>query len=77
MSNQAEKVGGCLCGAVRYRVHGELRDVTYCHCKQCQRQSGLYFAATASDNHPVRPGARSGARASGILARTRPVRRWP
>jgi hypothetical protein len=39
--------GGCLCGAVRYAVAGPLRDVVYCHCSQCRRQSGLYFAATA------------------------------
>lgn len=39
--------GGCLCGAVRYRVSGPLRDVTYCHCSQCRRQTGLYYAATA------------------------------
>jgi hypothetical protein len=39
--------GRCLCGAVRYRVAGPLRDVVFCHCSQCRRQSGLYFAATA------------------------------
>jgi hypothetical protein len=38
--------GGCLCGAVRYSVDGELREVLYCHCSQCRRQSGHYFAAT-------------------------------
>lgn len=40
--------GGCLCGAVRYHVTGPLREVVYCHCSQCRRQSGLYFAATAA-----------------------------
>lgn len=39
--------GGCLCGAVRYRAAGPLRDVVYCHCSQCRRQTGLYYAATA------------------------------
>ena len=39
-------LGGCLCGAVRFRVDGGLRSVVYCHCGQCRRQSGLYFAAT-------------------------------
>jgi hypothetical protein len=39
--------GGCLCGAVRYRVTGPLRDIVFCHCSQCRRRSGLYFAATA------------------------------
>jgi hypothetical protein len=40
--------GGCLCGAVRYEVHGQLRPVVMCHCKQCQRQTGHVMAATAA-----------------------------
>lgn len=38
--------GSCLCGAVRFATHGALRGVVYCHCKQCRKQSGHYFAAT-------------------------------
>ncbi len=38
--------GGCLCGAVRYRVAGPLRDVVACHCTQCRRTSGHHVAAT-------------------------------
>jgi len=38
--------GGCLCGAVRYCVKGEMRDVIACHCTQCRKQSGHYYAAT-------------------------------
>ena len=32
--------GGCLCGAVRYQVHGPLRDVLICHCVECRRWHG-------------------------------------
>ena len=41
-------VGGCLCRAVRYEVHGPLRDVIACHCMQCRRTSGHFVAATAT-----------------------------
>ena len=40
--------GGCLCGAVRYRLHSRPVDCGYCHCRLCQRASGapvLVFAA--------------------------------
>ena len=40
--------GGCLCGGVRYRVHGALRPVCYCHCDMCRRTSGHFVAATAA-----------------------------
>lgn len=39
--------GGCLCGKVRFQAKGPLRDVVFCHCSQCRKQSGLYFAATS------------------------------
>ncbi|MCR4266675.1 GFA family protein [Nitratireductor sp. ZSWI3] len=40
------KNGSCLCGAVRFRTRGPLRGVVYCHCSQCRKQTGLYYAAT-------------------------------
>ncbi len=38
--------GGCLCGRVRFRTFGPLREVVACHCTQCRRQSGHFYAAT-------------------------------
>ncbi len=32
--------GGCLCGAVRYRIDGPVRDVIVCHCSICRRYHG-------------------------------------
>jgi hypothetical protein len=39
--------GGCLCGAVRYRLFGPLRDVINCHCGQCLRTHGHFAAYTS------------------------------
>lgn len=39
--------GSCLCGKVVYAVNGPLSDVIYCHCAQCRKTSGHYFAATS------------------------------
>jgi len=40
--------GGCLCGAVRYRVEGEPLSNGICHCRTCRRTASapaLPFAA--------------------------------
>jgi hypothetical protein len=42
------KTGSCLCGAVKYEVHGAMRDVIACHCRECRRQTGTYMSATAA-----------------------------
>lgn len=44
------QMGGCLCGAVRFEVAGELAGIQLCHCTMCRRASGAAFAA----NMPVR-----------------------
>jgi hypothetical protein len=41
------QAGGCLCGAVRFETTGPLREVIFCHCSQCRKQTGLYIAATS------------------------------
>jgi len=41
-------IGSCLCGAIRYEVTGELRDVVNCHCSLCRKFHGHYGAYTAA-----------------------------
>jgi hypothetical protein len=38
--------GSCLCGAVRFEVACELPAPDACHCTQCRKHSGHYFAST-------------------------------
>ena len=39
--------GGCQCGAVRYRINGELIRPHICHCRMCQKAAGNYFMSLA------------------------------
>ncbi len=42
--------GRCLCGAIRFAVHGELAPIEVCHCSQCRQAQGGPFAT----NIPVK-----------------------
>ena len=39
--------GSCACGAVKFTTKGVLRPVVACHCTQCRKQTGHYYAATS------------------------------
>jgi len=41
------KTGSCECGQVVYELHGDLRPVVACHCSQCRKTSGHFWAATS------------------------------
>ncbi len=47
--------GRCLCGAVRYTVHGKLRDrVSACHCRMCRRHlGGLGYWTSVESNDDI------------------------
>lgn len=40
MSEGEQRTGGCLCGAVRYRVAWPPQMLVTCSCRNCQKQSG-------------------------------------
>jgi hypothetical protein len=45
--------GSCLCGAVRIAVEGELPPPDACHCSQCRKQSGHFWASTDVERERV------------------------
>lgn len=60
MNESSEKhEGGCLCGAVRYTIHGPPTYAGHCHCRSCQRAIGAGFVTwigTKPDNFEVTRG---------------------
>jgi len=42
--------GSCNCGRVTWEATGVMRPIVACHCSQCRKQTGLYYAATAADD---------------------------
>lgn len=46
---EANLVGTCLCGAIRFELTPPLRPIIVCHCRQCALWTGYAVAATAVD----------------------------
>src|SRR4051794_27161668 len=40
-SPEAPLAGSCACGAVRFQVTSEFTTAGFCHCRRCQRRSGV------------------------------------
>ena len=47
------RTGGCLCGAVKFSVKGQMREVIACHCGQCRKTTGNFFTATNASTDEV------------------------
>jgi hypothetical protein len=61
--------GGCLCGAVRYRLASAPFDAGYCHCGLCRRSAGapvLAFAMVPFEHFEMTGGAPRRRRSSGF-----------
>ena len=46
MSEDPRATGSCLCGTIRFAVHGPLRPIVVCHCMMCQRAGGAASVTT-------------------------------
>ena len=77
--------GGCHCGQVRFRVQGDLDDVSVCNCSICtmkgivhmvvpREQFELLRGEDAISTYSSAPASRS-TRSAGIAASTRSIRR--
>lgn len=68
-----EYLGGCRCGAVRYRASGEIKHVALCHCSDCRKSSGapmMSWAAFADEDFTVTQGAPKTVNSSGASMRS-------
>lgn len=54
--------GACSCGGVVFEIKPPLRDVIACHCSQCRKWSGHYWAATSVPHDRFRLVAAKGLR---------------
>lgn len=39
--------GSCMCAGVQYEIHGELGDITHCHCPTCRKAHASAFSSVA------------------------------
>ena len=42
--SERELAGGCLCGAIKYTVHGPFLRFLHCHCARCRKVTGSAHA---------------------------------
>ncbi len=45
--------GRCLCGEVSFSVDGPLGRSAACHCSQCRKQSGHYWASSSAEESDI------------------------
>jgi hypothetical protein len=58
-TTEADLTGGCLCGAVRYRLASVPFGAGWCHCRMCQLNSGspaMAFAKVPSADFVIERG---------------------
>lgn len=53
MTTQIDKAGSCLCGTIRWRALGPMRNIIACHCVQCRKTSGHFSAYSSLDHDEI------------------------
>ncbi len=53
MSAMFPSEGGCMCGAIRFRLIGPPYEVDYCHCQSCRKHTGAPVSAFADCKRDV------------------------
>ena len=72
MSDPRVIEGGCLCGAIRYRIDGPLTWVGHCHCSLCRRASAapvVTWCTVAADDFTLTRGTPKAFRATSVATR--------
>jgi len=72
MSSGEQHQGGCICGAIRYRVSGAPLRAGLCHCSQCRRETGSAMPAFVTwprDKLEILKGTPAGFRVSNFATR--------
>ena len=47
------KIAKCLCGGIKIKIIGKLRQVINCHCSQCMKTHGNFAAYTNSPEENI------------------------
>lgn len=47
MTTEQKYTGSCLCGAIRYAIHGKIGEIIQCHCQRCRKSNGTAYATNA------------------------------
>tara|TARA_B110000438_G_C15621990_1_gene566958 strand:- start:33 stop:437 length:405 start_codon:yes stop_codon:yes gene_type:complete len=47
MQTKKKFEASCLCGNIKFKIIGKLRNISNCHCKQCVKTHGNYAAYTS------------------------------
>lgn len=43
MVDHPVRTGGCMCGGVRYKITGPIKQIVACHCRECRRMTGHFL----------------------------------